>query len=91
MTRNICPMNRGIFNKCVCDGDLQRDRLGYTDMEQKLPAVIFVMGLTTAVVGGVLGLQANASTTMGIDGMFTSKMGEQAGGQTSNIGLAQGR
>lgn len=69
----VCWSCRGLYNKCVCDGDLQRDRTGYTDTEQKLPAAIFVAGLSIVVVAGLLGLQGNNYVTSGLELMFTSE------------------
>lgn len=64
---------RGIFNKCVCDGDLQRDRMGYTTTEQKAPAAIFVAGFIVVAAAGFLGLQGNSNVTTGLDVMLTSE------------------
>lgn len=69
----MCSLCRGLYNKCVCDGDLQRDRTGYTDMEQKIPAAIFVVGLATVIVAGLLGLQGNSNVTSGLELMFISE------------------
>lgn len=64
---------RGLYNKCVCDGDLQRDRTGYTDMEQKIPAAMFVVGLVVVIAAGLLGLQGNSNVTSGLELMFNSE------------------
>lgn len=64
---------RGIYNKCVCDSDLQRDRTGYTDLEQKLPAAVYFVGLLVVVAAGLLGLQGDRNVTSGLDLMFISK------------------
>lgn len=69
----IRVLRRGIYNKCVCDSDLQRDRTGYTDLEQKLPAAIYITGLVIVVVAGLLGLQGNRNVTSGLDLMFTGE------------------
>lgn len=69
----MCRSRRGIYNKCVCDSDLQRDRTGYTDVEQKAPAAIFVVGLVTVAVAGLLGLQGDSNVTVGLELMFTSE------------------
>lgn len=70
---DISAQARGVYNKCLCDSDLQRDRVGYTDTEQKTPALIFVVGLLSVAVAGVLGIQGNNHVTTGLDAMFTSK------------------
>ncbi|CAM9857305.1 unnamed protein product, partial [Ectocarpus sp. 8 AP-2014] len=72
-------VRRGIYNKCVCDSDLQRDRTGYTDLEQKVPAAVFFFGLVTVVVAALLGLQGNSYISSGLDLMFTT-MDEAAEG-----------
>ncbi len=72
---HVCLSRRGLYNKCVCDGDLQRDRMGYTDMEQKSPAAIFFVGLAVVVLAGLLGLQGNSNVTLGLELMFTSERG----------------
>lgn len=64
---------RGLYNKCVCDGDLQRDRTGYTDMEQKIPVAVFVVGLAIVIIAGLLGLQGNSNVTSGLELMFISE------------------
>lgn len=69
----LSQQNRGIYNKCVCDSDLQRDRTGYTDLEQKVPAAVFFCGLVTVVVAALLGLQGNSYISAGLDLMFISK------------------
>ncbi|CAM9174776.1 unnamed protein product [Hapterophycus canaliculatus] len=65
-------VKRGIYNKCVCDSDLQRDRTGYTDLEQKLPVAMYLLGLSIVIVAGILGLQGNRHVTTGLGLMFTS-------------------
>ncbi|CAM9215650.1 unnamed protein product, partial [Scytosiphon promiscuus] len=65
-------VKRGIYNKCVCDSDLQRDRTGYTDLEQKIPAMIYFVGLVIVIVAGLLGLQGDRSITSGLDLMLTT-------------------
>ena len=69
----VCRSFRGLYNKCVCDGDLQRDRTGYTDVEQKVPAAIFVVGLAIIALAGLLGLQGDRNVTSGLELMFTSE------------------
>eukprot|EP00903_Cladosiphon_okamuranus_P017043 g15708.t1 len=65
-------VRRCLYNKCLCDGDLQRDRTGYTDMEQKVPAAIFVVGLAIVIFAGLLGLQGNSNVTSGLESMFST-------------------
>jgi len=72
---HVCRSRRGLYNKCVCDGDLQRDRMGYTNLEQKSPAAIFFVGLVVVVLAGLLGLQGNSKVTLGLELMFTSERG----------------
>ncbi|CAM9428615.1 unnamed protein product [Ectocarpus fasciculatus] len=72
-------VRRGIYNKCVCDSDLQRDRTGYTDLEQKVPAAVYFCGLVTVVVAALLGLQGNNYISSGLDLMFIN-MDEAAEG-----------
>ena len=78
----MCRSRRGLYNKCVCDGDLQRDRMGYTDWEQKTPAAVFFVGLAVVAIAGLLGLQGNSNVTLGMELMFTS---ERARPNASNV------
>lgn len=48
--------------------------MGYTATEQKTPAAIFVVGLATVAMAGLLALQGNNNVTTGLDSMFTSKI-----------------
>lgn len=73
MEHVLSQQKRGIYNKCVCDSDLQRDRMGYTDLEQKVPAAVFFCGPLTVVVAALLGLQGNSYISSGLDLMFISK------------------
>lgn len=65
---------RGIYGKCLCEGDLQRERVGYTTMEQWAPVVLFFVGLAVTAAAGSLGITCNDTISVGLDVMFTSEM-----------------
>ena len=76
-TATCFHVSRGIFNKCVCDGDLQRERMGYTTMEQNAPAAIFVAGFLVVAAAGFLAVQGNSNVSTGLNGMISSEKNVQ--------------
>lgn len=69
----LTPSFRGIYGKCLCEGDLQRERVGYTATEQWTPVATYFIGFLLVVVGGTLGLKGEQCITSGLNTMFTSK------------------